>query len=86
MINAAILAGDAYPSTPIGINLPNANWIRASHGSKSVSIENITQAYDDASHGNGFNEEFVIDEPTSQLMDKYLFYHRQSPPLTFMNA
>lgn len=73
VINAAILAGDAYPSTPIGINLPNANWIRASHGSKSVSIENITQAYDDASHGNGFNEEFVIDEPTSQLMDKYLF-------------
>ncbi len=73
VINAAILAGDAYPSTPIGINLPNANWIRASHGSKSVSIENITQAYDDASHGNGFNEEFVIDEATSRLMDKYLF-------------
>jgi dipeptidyl-peptidase-3 len=73
VINAAILAGDSYPSTPIGINLPNANWIRAAHGSKSVSIENITQAYDDASHGNGFNEEFVIDEATSQLMDKYLF-------------
>lgn len=73
VINAAILAGDAYPSTPIGINLPNANWIRAAHGSKSVSIENITQAYDDASHGNGFNEEFVIDKETSDLMDKYLF-------------
>ncbi|MDE6629731.1 MAG: dipeptidyl peptidase 3 [Muribaculaceae bacterium] len=73
VINAAILAGDAYPSTPIGINLPNANWIRAAHGSKSVTIENITQAYDDASHGNGFNEEFVIDAPTRQLLDKYLF-------------
>lgn len=73
VINAAILAGDAYPSTPIGINLPNANWIRAAHGSKSVTIENITQAYDDASHGNGFNEEFVIDAPTRELMDKYLF-------------
>lgn len=73
VINAAILAGDAYPSTPIGINLPNANWIRAAHGSKSVTIENITQAYDDASHGNGFNEEFVIDAPTRDLLDKYLF-------------
>lgn len=73
VINAAILAGDSYPSTPIGINLPNSNWIRAAHGSKSVTIENITQAYDDASHGNGFNEEFVIDEPTRQLLDKYLF-------------
>lgn len=73
VINAAILAGDAYPSTPIGINLPNSNWIRAAHGSKSVTIENITQAYDDASHGNGFNEEFVIDEPTRELFDKYLF-------------
>lgn len=73
VINAAILAGDAYPSTPIGINLPNSNWIRAAHGSKSVTIENITQAYDDASHGNGFNEEFVIDELTRELFDKYLF-------------
>ena len=61
VINAAILAGDSYPSSPIGINLPNANWIRAAHGSKSVTIENLTQAYDDAAHGNGFNEEFVID-------------------------
>ena len=73
VITAAILAGDAYPATPIGINLPNANWIRASHGSKSVTLENITQAYDEASHGSGFNEEFVIDEPTRKLLDDYLF-------------
>ncbi|MBQ2046758.1 MAG: dihydrofolate reductase [Muribaculaceae bacterium] len=73
VITAAILSGDAYPATPIGINLPNANWIRATHGSKSVTIENITQAYDEASHGNGFNEEFVIDEDTRELMNKYLF-------------
>ncbi|MDE7472443.1 MAG: dipeptidyl peptidase 3, partial [Muribaculaceae bacterium] len=73
VITAAILAGDAYPATPIGINLPNANWIRAQHGSKSVTIENITQAYDAASHGNGFNEEFVHDEATRQLLDDYLF-------------
>ncbi len=73
VITAAILAGDAYPATPIGINLPNANWIRATHGSKSVTLENITQAYDEASHGNGFNEEFVIDAPTRELLDKYLF-------------
>lgn len=73
VITAAILAGDAYPATPIGINLPNANWIRAAHGSKSVTIENITQAYDEASHGNGFNEEFVIDNATCGLLDKYLF-------------
>lgn len=73
VITAAILAGDAYPATPIGINLPNANWIRANHGSKSVTIENITQAYDAASHGNGFNEEFVIDQPTRELLDQYLF-------------
>ncbi|MCH5246411.1 MAG: dihydrofolate reductase [Muribaculaceae bacterium] len=73
VITAAILAGDSYPATPIGINLPNANWIRAMHGSKSVTLENITRAYDEASHGNGFNEEFVIDQPTRELMDKYLF-------------
>lgn len=73
VITAAILAGDSYPSTPIGINLPNANWIRAAHGSKSVTIENITQAYDEASHGNGFNEEFVPDAEMRDLMDKYLF-------------
>ena len=73
VITAAILAGDAYPATPIGINLPNANWIRAAHGSKSVTLENITEAYDQAAHGNGFNEEFVIDSETFDLMDKYLF-------------
>ena len=73
VITAAILAGDSYPATPIGINLPNANWIRAAHGSKSVTLENITQAYDEAAHGNGFNEEFVIDEETSKLLDDYLF-------------
>ena len=73
VITAAILAGDAYPATPIGINPPNANWIRATHGSKSVTLENITQAYDEASHGSGFNEEFVIDKETSDLLDKYLF-------------
>ena len=73
VITAAILAGDAYPATPIGINLPNANWIRAAHGSKSVTLENITQAYDEASHGDGFNEEFVIDQPTRQLLSDYLF-------------
>jgi len=73
VITAAILAGDAYPATPIGINLPNSNWIRTAHGSKSVTLENITEAYDKASHGNGFNEEFVIDQETADLMDKYLF-------------
>ena len=73
VINAAMLAGDAFPSTAIGINLPNSNWIRAQHGSKSVTIENITEAYDMASHGNGFNEEFVIDKQTSKLLDDYLY-------------
>ena len=73
VITAAILAGDSYPATPIGINLPNANWIRAAHGSKSVTLENITMAYDEASHGSGFNEEFVIDQETTDLIDKYLF-------------
>ena len=73
VITAAILAGDSYPATPIGINLPNANWIRAAHGSKSVTLETITEAYEMASRGNGFNEEFVIDEPTRELMEKYLY-------------
>ncbi len=73
VITAAMLAGDAFPSTAIGINLPNANWIRATHGSKSVTLENITEAYDMASHGNGFNAEFVIDTPTSKLLDDYLY-------------
>ena len=73
VINAAMLAGDAFPSTAIGINLPNSNWIRAEHGSKSVTIENITEAYEMASHGNGFNEEFVIDKPTAKMMEDYLY-------------
>ena len=73
VITAAILAGDTYPATPIGINLPNASWIRAAHGSKSVTIENITRAYDEAAHGNGFNEEFVPDPEMRRMMDKYLF-------------
>ncbi len=73
VITAAMLAGDAFPSTAIGINLPNANWIRAAHGSKSVTLENITEAYDMASHGNGFTEEFVIDEPTRKNMEEYLY-------------
>lgn len=73
VITAAMLGGDAFPATAIGINLPNANWIRAAHGSKSVTIENITEAYAMASLGNGFNEEFVIDKKTSQLLDDYLY-------------
>ena len=71
VITAAILAGDLYPSTAIGINLPNANWIRAQYGSKSVTIGNITDAYNKAAHGNGFNEEFVISPEELQLIDKY---------------
>ena len=71
VICAAMLGGDEYPSTAIGINLPNADWIRAEHGSKSVTIGNLTEAYNKAAHGNGFREEFVIDEETLQLIDKY---------------
>ena len=70
-ITAAILAGDLYPATAIGINLPNANWIRAHHGSKSVTIGNITDAYNKAAHGNGFNEEFVYSDAEIQLIDAY---------------
>ena len=70
-ICAAMLGGDEYPSTAIGINLPNADWIRAEHGSKSITISNITDAYNKASHGNGFKEEFVIDAPTLSLIEKY---------------
>lgn len=73
VITAALLGGDAFPSCAIGINLPNANWIRAAHGSKSVTLENITEAYAMAAKGNGFNEEFVIDQPTRDLMDKWLY-------------
>lgn len=73
VITAAILAGDSYPATPIGINLPNANWIRAAHGSKSVTLENITQAYDAASRSDGSREEFVPDQDMRDLMARYLF-------------
>lgn len=70
-ICAAMLGGDEYPSTAIGINLPNADWIRAEYGSKSVTISNITDAYNKAAHGNGFKEEFVIDASTLALIEKY---------------
>ena len=70
-ICAAMLGGDEYPSTAIGINLPNADWIRAEHGSKSITISNITDAYNKAAHGNGFKEEFVIDESTLKLIERY---------------
>lgn len=71
VITAAILAGDLYPSTAIGINLPNSNWIRSVHGSKSVTMGNITDAYNKAAHGNGFNEEFVYSAEELALIDKY---------------
>ena len=70
-ICAAMLGGDEYPSTAIGINLPNADWIRAEHGSKSITISNITEAYNKAAHGNGFKEEFVIDQETLAIIEKY---------------
>ena len=71
VITAAILAGDCYPSTPIGINLPNANWIRKEYGSKSVTIDNLTHAYNEAAKGNGFNEEFMIDDEIRALYAQY---------------
>ena len=71
VICAAMLGGDEYPSTAIGINLPNADWIRAEYGSKSITISNITDAYNKAAHGNGFREEFVIDLKTLDLIGKY---------------
>ena len=70
-ICAAMLGGDEYPSTAIGINLPNADWIRAEYGSKSITISNITDAYNKAAHGNGFKEEFVVDAETLQLIEQY---------------
>lgn len=73
VITACILAGDSYPSTPIGINLPNADWIRAAHGSKSVTIENITEAYSLASRGDGFNDEFILGDDIKELLNKYAF-------------
>ncbi len=71
VIVAAMLGGDLYPSSAIGINLPNSNWVRAEHGSKSVTIGNLTDAYNKAAHGNGFLEEFVIDNATLQLINTY---------------
>ena len=71
VICAAMLGGEEYPSTAIGINLPNADWIRAQYGSKSITISNITDAYNKAAHGSGFKEEFVIDADTLALIEKY---------------
>ena len=71
VINAAILGGDLYPSSAIGINLPNSNWVRAEYGSKSVTIGNLTHAYDEAAKNSGLRLEFVIDEPTLTLLNKY---------------
>ena len=65
-----MLGGDEYPSSAIGINLPNADWIRARYGSKSVTIGNLTEAYDQAAMGNGFNEEFVLDASMLELIKK----------------
>ncbi len=71
VITVAMLGGDCYPSTPIGINLPNAEWIRRDYGSKSVTLDNITYAYAKAAEGSGFNEEFYIDNATRELIAKY---------------
>lgn len=71
VITAAILAGDLYPASAIGINLPNSNWIRSVHGSKSVTIGNLTDAYNKAAKGNGFRDEFVYSDYEKELMDKY---------------
>ena len=71
VVCAAMLGGEEYPSTAIGINLPNADWIRARYGSKSVTIGNLTDAYNKAAHGNGFKEEFVVDKETIALIEKY---------------
>lgn len=71
VVQAVMLGGEEYPSTAIGINLPNADWIRARYGSKSVTIGNLTDAYNKAARGNGFDEEFVIDEPTREMIRKY---------------
>lgn len=71
VICAAMLGGEVYPASAIGINLPNANWIRQEYGSKSVTIGNLTEAYNKAAQGNGFRDEFVIDEDTISLMNQY---------------
>lgn len=71
VITAAMLGGDLYPSTAIGINLPNSDWVRREYGSKSVTIGNLTDAYNKAAHGSGMDKEFVIDEATRQLIARY---------------
>ena len=71
VITAVILAGDCYPATPIGINLPNANWIRKEYGSKSVTIDNLMHAYNEAAKGNGFNEEFMVSEEIRKAYNQY---------------
>ncbi len=71
VVCAAMLGGDEYPASAIGINLPNSNWIRETHGSKSVTIGNLTEAYSKAAQGNGFREEFVIDPATIDLINRY---------------
>ena len=73
VITVAMLGGDCYPATPIGINLPNADWIHRDHGSKSVTIENITEAYDKAAQGNGFGEEFIWSDTERTLIKQYGF-------------
>ena len=73
VINAAMMGGDCYPTTPLGINLPNANWIRAAHGSKSVTIENVSEAYSQSVKGTGFNEEFVWGPEELEMLRKYKF-------------
>ncbi|MDR2036893.1 MAG: dipeptidyl peptidase 3 [Bacteroidales bacterium] len=73
VITASMLGGDCYPATPIGVNLPNSNWIRKEHGSKSVTIENITEAYDKSSQGSGFAEEFYWSDTERELIKKYGF-------------
>ena len=71
VITAVILAGDCYPATPIGINLPNANWIRKEYGSKSVTIDNLMHAYNEAAKGNGFNEEFMVSDAIREAYNQY---------------
>jgi dipeptidyl-peptidase-3 len=71
VVQAAMLGGDLYPSSAIGINLPNSNWVRSVHGSKSVTIGNLTEAYDQAAQGNGFRQEFIRDKETLKMVNKY---------------
>ena len=71
VVTAAILGGDLYPSTAIGINLPNSNWIRSVHGSKSITVGNLTEAYNKAARGNGFREEFVVSEEELERINRY---------------